>query len=1449
MKTLGYYFDELLNQSEISERIQNAEIKDISVDLQTRKLSMDIQFGELITFGDIKKLETLLLSSNLQLNSVSIKRSFPENDFNADCFSEILAHLCEENVTLKGIFKDAEVQLVGNKLIIDLAHGGSDMLSSGRVDERICEIVKLWFGLDVSVEFTGKLSIDSMDESIIASMRDAEEKLRREKTAEEMAIYEAKLDASPVKRKISVREGENLYPSIIRGSSKKLFGGVPNGKLTNIKDITQDTGSAVVWGEIFEVTSRETWDKRSRSYNIDITDYTSSITVTVRLPHNQCKSIDALMVGQSLIVKGDVIYNKYVGDIVLELKEAATVEQVEIIDDSPKKRVELHLHTSMSDMDAITPVKELIERAHKWGHKAIAITDHGVAQAFPEAMNAIRDIKKSGGEFKAIYGTEAYFVNDMIHAVTGFSDRSFDGEFICFDLETTGLNAQSDRITEIGAVRVVGGKISDSFNTFVNPEKHIPERITELTGITDEMVRDAPPEADAINDFVKFCGESPIFVAHNAAFDTAFLKAALGRIGKEFDMPFIDTVAMSRALLTGLNSFRLDKVAAHLKLKSFNHHRASDDAAVLGEIFIRLIERIKADTQIDTVDGINTALTGGDPKRLPYFHMIILAKNKIGLKNLYKLISYSHLDFYNRRPRIPRSLLDKHREGLIIGSACEAGELYQAVERGESFEDLCEVAKYYDYLEIQPIGNNMFLVNQEKATVAELQENNKKIVEIGEKLNLPVVATCDVHFKDPKDEAFRRVIQAGNGFGDADSQAPLYLRTTPEMLKEFDYLSKEKAYEVVVENTNRIADMVEDFEPVPSGFFPPVIDGAEEQLNEITWRKAKEKYGDELPEIVKARLEKELGAINKYGFSVLYMAALRLVADSEEHGYLVGSRGSVGSSFVASVSGISEVNPLDPHYLCPKCKHSEFFTHGEIGSGFDLEPKACPHCGTQMRGDGHSIPFETFLGFEGDKVPDIDLNFSGEYQSGAHRFTETLFGRDNVFKAGTISKLQDKTAFGYVKKYAEENGFMYNRAEEKRLIKGCTGIKKSTGQHPGGMIIIPKDMEVYDFCPIQHPANDSKSENITTHFEFKSMHDAICKLDELGHDVPTICHYLEEYTGIPVADVPMGEKKVMSLFESPAVLGVTEAEIGSKTGTFSLPELGTGFVRQMIEDAKPRTFEDLLQISGLSHGTDVWLGNAQDLIKNKTCTIKEVIGTRDSIMVYLMHKGIEPTLAFNIMEITRRGKAASLLSNEDIEILKSHGVPEWYIESCRTIQYLFPKAHAAAYMIGALRLGWYKIYKPMEYYAAYFTVRSEDFDGATASKGRNAVWQKMKMIEAKMNDKSASAKEESEYTTLQIINEMLARGIELLPVDIYKSEARKFLLEDGKIRLPFCALSGIGEAAAENLKAAREDGDEFISIDEYQMKAKASSAVIDALKAAGSLKGLPESSQVSLFEM
>ncbi|WP_322183404.1 PolC-type DNA polymerase III [Neglectibacter caecimuris] len=1449
MNTLGKFFQKELEGKTFPTVLLDGEITNFSVNRGDRAVKISARFSEFVEYAELLRLSEALEGPAFGLSTVKLLPRFPGEAFSAKCVTSLVLALKELDATLNGTFKQAEAEYREGKLSIRLAHGGYDLLAAHNTDLKLKELVREWFGVDCAVEFTGKLAVKEGEGSLLEQVRTEETKRRREAAIQEMEEYEEALQERASRRKLSIREGETLLPTIIPETARPVLGTVPKGKLTPLREAAIDLGNIVVWGEIFSVESKETRDKARKIYSIDITDYSGSVTLKLLQNIGECKELDKLKAGQSLLVRGALEYDKYDRENVMRPRAIATVDQVEIVDDAPQKRVELHLHTSMSDMDGMTPPAQLIRQAYKWGQKAVAITDHGVAQAFPEAMNTVESIRKEDPEFKVIYGMEAYFVNDLVPAVTGESGRSLSEDFICFDLETTGLSAAKDRITEIGAVRIRGGEVTDHFDTFVDPERPIPQKITELTSITDEMVAGAPKEAEALKAFYEFCGDSEIvLVAHNAGFDTSFLRAAGERTGIPFSHPYIDSVPICRSLLKDIKNCKLDTVADYLKLKPFQHHRADDDAAVLGEIFLNLISRLKEDCGAEKVADINTALAGSDPKKLPAYHQIILVKNHTGLKNLYRLISEGHLRYFYRNPRTPKSLLNKYREGLIIGSACEAGELFRAIVRGEPFENLCKIAEYYDYLEIQPTGNNMFLVREGKTDLEGLKEYNRMVVKLGEKLKKPVVATCDVHFKDPRDADFRKILMAGRGFTDAEDQAPLYMRTTAEMLKEFSYLGEEKAFEVVVTNPSKIADMIDYIRPVPMGNFPPFIDGAEEQLNSITWQRAKEKYGDPLPEIVEKRLEKELGSINKHGFSVLYMTAQKLVANSEAHGYLVGSRGSVGSSFVASMSGISEVNPLEPHYVCPSCKYSEFITDGSYDSGFDLPPKDCPHCGTAMERDGHTIPFETFLGFDGDKVPDIDLNFSGEYQSDSHRYTEELFGRDNVFKAGTIATVADKTAIGYVRKYAEERNMTFHKAEEKRLALGCTGIKRTTGQHPGGMIVIPRGMEVYDFCPVQHPANDQKSDNITTHFDFHSIHDNVCKLDELGHDVPTIYRYLEDYTGIPVMKVSMSDPEVMSLFESPKALGVTPEDLGGvRTGTLSLPELGTPFVRGMLEECKPTRFSDFLQISGLSHGTDVWLGNAQELIRDGTCTISEVIGTRDQIMVYLLNKGLDPKMAFKIMEIVRKGKATKLLTEEHIAAMKEHNVPQWYIDSCFKIKYMFPKAHAAAYMIAALRLGWYKVHRPLEFYAAYFTVRSDDFDGVSAIGGKDAVSRKMRELDTKIKNREASAKEEGEFGTLQIINEMLARKIELLPVDLYRSDATKFLVEDGKIRLPFSSLGGVGGAAAISLMEARKTGGEYISIDDLQSRAKVSSAVIETLRSVGALSGMPESSQTTLF--
>ena len=1260
MTTLGKFFQKELIGSQVPQAVLDGEIVNFSVNRSDRAVKVSARFSDFVEYEELVKLSTALQGPAFGISSVRVLPQFPAETFSAKAITSLVVALKEQDATLNGTFKQAEASFSDGALTIRLAHGGYDLLAAHNTDVKMRALIKDWFGVNCSVKFTGKLAVNEEDASLLERVRTEETKRRREQAIQEMKEYEESIRGQNSRRQINMRDESTLLPTILPETAKPILNSIPKGTLTPLRDAALDMGMIVVWGEVFSLEVKETRDKSRKIYSIDITDYTGSVTLKILQDASQCKELDQIKCGDSLLVRGALEYDKYDRENVLRPKNIASVEQIEVIDDASFKRVELHLHTNMSDMDGMTPAADLLKQAHKWGQRAVAITDHGVAQAFPEAMNTVEAIRKKDPDFKVIYGMEAYFVNDSVQEEDG--------------------------------------------------------------------------------------------------------------------------------------------------------------------------------------------------KKSPSYHQIILVKNHTGLKNLYRLISEAHLHQFYRHPRIPKSLLDQYREGLILGSACEAGELFRAMVAGESFEKLCEIAEYYDYLEIQPLGNNMFLVRDNTTDLEGLKEYNRTIVKIGETVGKPVVATCDVHYKDPKDADFRRILMGGRGFADAEEQAPLYMRTTAEMLEEFSYLGQKKAFEVVVENPNKIADKIEYIRPVPMGNFPPFIDGAQEQLNEITWQRAKERYGDPLPPIVQARLEKELGSINKHGFSVLYMTAQKLVADSEAHGYLVGSRGSVGSSFVASMSGISEVNPLEPHYVCPNCKHSifpddpEFPNDLSVDSGFDLPEKNCPHCGTPLDRDGHTIPFETFLGFDGDKVPDIDLNFSGEYQSGAHRYTEELFGRDNVFKAGTIATVADKTGIGFVRKYQEEHNVTFHKAEEKRLALGCTGIKRTTGQHPGGMIVIPRGMEVYDFCPVQHPANDQKSDNITTHFDFHSIHDNVCKLDELGHDVPTIYRYLEDYTHVPVMQVPMSDPEVMSLFISPDALGITPEDLGGvQTGTLALPELGTNFVRGMLEESQPKKFSDLLQISGLSHGTDVWLGNAQELIKNKTCSISEVIGTRDSIMVYLMQKGLEPKMAFQIMEIVRKGKAGKLLTEEHINAMKEHDVPQWYIDSCFKIKYMFPKAHAAAYMISALRLGWYKVHRPLEFYAAYFTVRSEDFDGVSATNGKEAVSMRMHMLDTKIKNREATAKEEGEFSTLQIINEMLARGIEVLPVDLYRSDARKFLVEDGKIRLPFSSLSGVGGAAAEGLMAARDDGGDYLSIDDLQGRAKVSSAVIETLRSVGALSGLPESSQTTLF--
>ncbi len=1458
MKTFGEVFAHYI--PDLSPKLAQGVIENLSINTQRRELITDLSFEAVLDKPVILAAQAQLRTA-LQLAKVLIHPHYPARQFGAEYLDSLTATLRAEGKHINGFFDGAEALFDGENLNITLRHGGYEWLERERCAQRMEQIVQEEFGRRVSVAFTGVLDLEENQEVYRAVMQKAEQSVPKavprpdapppKPAPASRPAYGGggrRSDGRLLDEPQEVPIGFDCAGLPFEGGRMELVMGKPIAvRPTPLAEVMEEGSNVTVWGDVFGVDRHTTRDEAKVIFKIKFTDLTNSFALKTIVSADKAALIDkALKPGATLLASGQVMLDTFERDLILRPTAIATVRRSHRRDTSEKKRVELHLHTNMSQMDALAPADKLVQRAAEFGHTAIAITDHGVAQAYPDAMNAQKAVEKSGREMKILYGVEGYLVNDTVPAVVGRSAEPFDGEFIVFDLETTGLSAGMERMTEIGAVRVVGGEVQEVFNTFVNPEKTIPAEVVKLTGITDEMVANAPSELEALQQFMAFIGrEDAVLVAHNAPFDSSFLKAAAARHNIRLGYTYIDTVTISRALFSNLKNHKLDTIAKHLKLPDFNHHRASDDAKTLADIFLAMCKIMKDDRQITGTDGINTGITVADVKKLPSYHICILVQNRTGLKNLYKLISMSHLNYYYKRPRMPKSEILKHREGLLLGSACESGELFRGILDGKSFNELCEIAADYDYLEIQPVGNNLFLYRSGTVgSIEQLQDMNRTIVKIGEKLQKPVVATGDVHFLEPEDAKFREILMTVQNFKDAGEQAPLYFKTTDEMLEEFSYLGEKKAFEVVVENTNKIADSIEKIKPIPDGTYTPSIEGSDEELQRITWNKAREIYGEDLPDIIRDRLERELSSIIKHGFAVLYIIAQKLVWKSEENGYHVGSRGSVGSSFVATMAGISEVNPIYPHYVCPGCKHSEFFTDGSVQSGFDLPPKNCPVCGMPMNRDGHNIPFETFLGFNGDKQPDIDLNFSGEYQSQVHKYTEELFGSSHVFKAGTISTVADKTAFGYVRRYNEEKENHVNRYEEERLTIGCTGVKRTTGQHPGGMVVVPNEYEVYDFTPVQHPADDPNSDIVTTHFDFHSLHDTILKLDILGHDVPTFYKHLEDMTGVPVANADTSDARVYSLFTSPKELGVTEEEIDWSTGTLSLPEMGTNFVRKMLMEAQPKTFSDLLQISGLSHGTDVWSGNAQELIKNGVCTISGVIGTRDSIMTYLLEKGLEPSMAFKIMEITRKGKAATQLTEEHLAAMKEHGVPDWYVESCKKIKYMFPKAHAAAYVIAAIRLGWYKLYYPLEYYATYFTIRGGDIDAEAAVQGISTV--RFRMEELKKLGNERTNKEGDQFAALQIMCEMMARGLEFLPVDIYKSHATKYQCEDGKIRMPFTALKGCGENAAASIMEAAAQG-EFLSADDIVSRAKVSKSVVDLLRQHGALGDLPESSQMTFF--
>jgi len=1209
-----------------------------------------------------------------------------------------------------------------------------------------------------------------------------------------------------------------------------------NDESIEIKDISETSGIICACGDIFKVNIIETKTGRI-IITFYITDYSSSITVKCfPKPKDVEKMMEEIKVGLFCKVRGEASYDTYAREVVVMARDIIKLKKIQRMDTAQEKRVELHLHTQMSAMDGMSPASKLVERAALWGHSAVAITDHGVVQAFPEAMDAAKKNK-----IKVIYGVEGYLVDDGVPIVINNKDETLDDRFVVFDLETTGLSSENDKIIEIGALKIENGKIVDRFSEFVNPGIDIPYKIIELTGITNDNVSDAASIEKILPKFLEFAKDS-VLVAHNSDFDASFIKKNSERLNLRFESAIMDTIPLAKYLLKDLKTFKLNTVAKYLGITLENHHRAVDDAKATTDILLHCFGLLREKNILDLNTLNKEFLADFNVNKANTYHVIILVKNQVGLKNLYKLISFSNLEYFHRRPRLPKTLIEKYREGLIVGSACEAGQVYKVVLQGKADEEINKIVEFYDYLEIQPLLNNKFMIkNGIVKDESELMDINRRICTIGDKNNMMVVATGDVHFLEPSDEVFRKILMAGKGFSDADDQPPLYLKTTNEMLSEFSYLGEKKCKEVVIYNPNKIADMIEFVKPIPDGTFTPTIPGAEEDIRKMTSDKVHSIYGDPLPEIVQKRLDKELNSIIGHGYAVLYLIAEKLVAKSLADGYLVGSRGSVGSSFAANMSNITEVNGLPPHYICPNCKKSEFILDGSIGSGADLPDKECPDCGTLYKKDGFDIPFETFLGFEGDKEPDIDLNFSGDNQADIHRYTEVLFGKGHTFKAGTIGTIAEKTAYGYVKKYLGEKDIMVPQAEIERLVQGCTGVKRTSGQHPGGIMVVPSDNEIYNFCPVQHPADDPTSDIITTHFDYHSISGRLLKLDILGHDDPTMLKMLQDLTGLDPLTIPLSDDNVISLFTSPKALGLTAQELGCEVGSYGVPEFGTKFVRQMLLDTQPKSFSDLVRISGLSHGTDVWINNAQYYIKEGFTTLKDCISTRDDIMVYLLQKDLPPKTAFTIMEKVRKGKG---LSEEHEKIMKEHDVPDWYIGSCKKIKYMFPKGHAVAYVMMAIRIAYYKVYYPKEYYATFFTIRADDFDANLIVKGESAI--KVKIDELEALGKDIGLKEKGLLTALELSFEMYKRGIKLLNVNLYKSEAVKFTIEEDSLRPPLNALEGVGENAAKSIVLERVNG-EFISKEDLRTRSKVSKTVIESLNNHGCLKDLPDTNQLSFF--
>ena len=1446
---------------------------------------IDVKLDSTVPKSVIYEAEEGIRDAYEGLYLVRFVPKYPTSLFGYDYIKELIAETERVGGLARGFFTDCDYSLDGDTLSITIrfGQGGVDFLTLGKTESLMARTVKNEFGVSIKVEIKESDDALSYFESEAAKSFKAEldRKCKQalesynpnEKQHSDEAEADAPTDDKPDLARLWSPYDENAIAIVEDGvctigsavfdiSAPEYFYG-EEFKITpdSISTLRANKRGAVILGTVCNCKSE---DRFKGKFLVTFGLFDSNATMLVRFPF--CSEEEAGEIagqfpnGKCLAAYGDVKRDVKSGDMYLEPKSFAVIKKFGRKDTAPEKRVELHLHTNMSAMDALIAPDAAIKTAMKWGHRAVAITDHGNVQGFPDAMLTLdkiygRDCEIPEEErFKVLYGMEAYFVNDTASPLYGKYDGDFDNETVVFDLETTGLSAKTCKIIEIGAVKVKDGKVIERFSTFVDPETPISDEITRLTSITNEDVAGAPKIEEILPKFLDFI-DGCLLVAHNADFDTSFIRAECTRLGYEFKNPYLDTVGLSRFLNTDLKSHKLDVVAKYFGLADFHHHRAVDDANILAEIYFCMVEKMRKFELNTFADMTREVKANADPLKLKPYHLIILVKNKTGLKNLYRLISMSYLNYYHRNPRIPKTQLEKYREGLIIGSACSAGELYSAILDSKSDAELEDIASFYDYLEVQPIANDGYLVAEGTVDSDEaLRDINRKICALGEKLGKPVVATSDAHFIDPEDEVYRRILLAGMKFKDADKPTPIFWRTTDQMLEEFSYLGAEKAYEIVVKNSNDIADSIERIRPIPPGTYTPHIEGSDDELREKCWGRARAMYGEDLPELVKSRLETELESIIKHGFAVLYIIAERLVKYSESQGYLVGSRGSVGSSFVATMAGISEVNPLPPHYYCKKCQYNDFSNPNRVGSGFDLPTAYCPVCGEKLEQDGQDIPFETFLGFKGDKSPDIDLNFSGDVQGRVHKFTEELFGAENVFRAGTLGTLADKTAFGFVMKYYESKGQSLCRAEIDRIITCCMGVKRTTGQHPGGIIVVPREYEVYDFTPVQHPADDPKSDIVTTHFAFSYLHDTILKLDELGHDIPTKYKMLEKYSGISVMDVAMNDPSVYAIFESTDSLGIPQMDredrktklLGLSVGTLGLPEFGTNFIQGVLMDAKPKNFADLMQISGLTHGTDVWLGNAQDLIKDGVCTISEVVGTRDGIMLDLIRYGVDKLLSFKIMEFVRKNKKGIRIPDEMQDAMHAVGVPQWYIDSLQKIKYMFPKAHAAAYVMSAIRLAWYKVHEPVAFYCAILTVAPDGFDGQIVSRGRDYILAEMQRIENL--GKEATQKDKATFSALQLANEAIMRGIRFLPVSLKRSDAREFLPEGENIRMPLSSLPGLGVNAAISIAQARDE-EPFFSVEDVRERAKVNKSVMEILRANGAFDGLSETDQISMFDL